>query len=161
MKKLPALLIAITLVAAFAVTAHTQSMETEVIGSAGATTAAAAGTLQWTVGEPMIRTVANAAVLSEGFHQTVLWEIVPVYETPAIQVAVWPNPSSEFIEISTDRPVSIALYDVLGNKAMADMSFDQHAMLETAQLPAGTYFLDISDSHRKRLGVYKVLHFKE
>jgi len=160
MKQLPALLIATSLVAVFAVSARTQSMETEVVGSAGVTTSTAAGTLQWTVGEPMIRTVLNAAVLSEGFHQTVIWEIVPVNEVPELQVSVWPNPSSEFIEISSGRPVSVALFNVLGKKVMADMPIDQHAILETGHLPAGAYFLEISDFNRKRLGLYKLLHFE-
>ena len=65
-----------------------QTMEVEVIGSAGTSISTTAGSLQWTVGEPMIRTVVQEAILSEGFHQTVIWEIVPVHQAPDLQLSV-------------------------------------------------------------------------
>jgi hypothetical protein len=159
MKQLPArLLLAAALVFIFSMPVFTQSMETEVIGSAGIseTTSSGAG-LQWTVGEPMIRTVVNAAVLSEGFHQTVIWEIVPVYEAPELEFSVWPNPFSQYLEIKTARPVSAVLLDIPGRKVSDLIRIDQHGVMQLGQLPAGAYFLEVSDLQGKRLATYKLV----
>jgi Secretion system C-terminal sorting domain len=138
--------------------AMAQSMETEVIGSAGSFASTSAGTLQWTVGEPMIRTVVNDAILSDGFHQTVIWEIVPVSQAPDLHLTIWPNPSTHFIEIASDRPVSVVLFDLLGRKVADEASVAQQTVLQLEQIPSGTYFLEVSDLMQHRLATYKILH---
>ncbi len=135
-----------------------QSMEVEVIGSAGTSIATTVGSLQWTVGEPMIRTVAQGAILSEGFHQTVIWEIVPVHQAPDLQLSVWPNPSTNYLEVKTDRPVSVTLFDLSGRKVVEDTTIEKQGVLQLSQLPAGAYFLEVSDATRHRLATYKILH---
>lgn len=138
-----------------------QNMESAVIGSAGTTVSAAAGTLQYTVGEPMIRTVVQAATLSEGFHQTAIWEIVPVQEIADIHVSVWPNPFPEYLEVKTDRPISVILYDILGKKVMESAEVENQEMLQLAALPAGAYFLEVSDRAGRRVALYKLVHGKQ
>lgn len=135
-----------------------QSMELEVIGAAGTSLATSAGTLQYTVGEPMIRTVAQEGILSEGFHQAAVWEIVPVQEIPEINLSVWPNPFPEYLEIKTDRPVSLTLYDVIGKKVMSPVEVQDRILLQPGQLPAGAYFLEVSDANGRPLGLYKLIH---
>lgn len=159
MKKYPVLLfVAVSVALLFVRSAFAQTMETEVIGSAGATVSTSAATLQWTVGEPMIRTTGQPAVLSEGFHQTAVWEIVPVQEALEVNITIWPNPFSEYVEIRTAQPVLAALHDLSGKLIVDEIQITQNATLTTNHLSAGTYMLSVSTIDRKHLSTYKLVH---
>lgn len=159
MKKYPVLLfIALPITLLTVRLAHAQTMETEVVGAAGTSVSTATASLQWTVGEPMIRTTGQAAVLSEGFHQTAVWEIVPIEEVPEIDITVWPNPFSEYFEIRTLQPVVVILNDLSGKLMIDEVRIAQSATLSTTHLSAGTYILSVSTLDRKHLSTYKLVH---
>lgn len=159
MKKYPVLLFVALPFALLTVRlAHAQTMETEVIGAAGTSVSGSTASLQWTVGEPMIRTTGLSAVLSEGFHQTAVWEIVPIVEVPEIDITVWPNPFSEYVEIRTVQPVVVVLNDLSGKLIIDEVRIAQNATLTTTHLSGGTYILSVSTLDRKHISTYKLVH---
>ncbi|MBL7782567.1 MAG: T9SS type A sorting domain-containing protein [Saprospiraceae bacterium] len=159
MKKYPALLlVSLPFTLLSILSARAQTMETEVIGAAGSSVSTTAATLQWTVGEPMIRTTGQTAILSEGFHQTAIWEIVPVEEVPEIDIAIRPNPFSAYVEIRTAQPVLAVLHDLSGKLIVGEIQVTQNATLTTTHLSAGTYILSVSTPDRKHISTYKLVH---
>ena len=142
-------------------TGYAQSIELQVVGSAGSVYANSAGSLHFTVGEPMIRTNTNSAgVLPEGFHQQMVWLIVPADERPteAAHLHVYPNPVSTLLHIDTDRPVDAALFDLTGRAVLPAVHLDVSDDLPVADLPPGFCFLRLSDTYGRSLRSFKIQH---
>lgn len=113
MKFLTVLSIALLPVAVMA-----QSVEQNVIASAGEHFENGNVQLDWTLGEVMIDTYDNGTnILTQGFHQTEL-TVTAIEETLAdISMNLYPNPTSEYLNIdlgNNDKDINLQLFDMTG-----------------------------------------------
>lgn len=121
-----------------------QAMELQVIGSAGTVLSNSAGvTLHFTIGEMMVAESQNNNILPQGFHQIVVWQIVPSDEPAdiALQVKVYPNPTSGYLQIDTDTPVQVSMFDLNGRMVLPVTDITTSDNFDLTGFAAGTYFL--------------------
>lgn len=121
-----------------------QAMELQVIGAAGSVLSNSAGaTIHFTVGEMMVTEKQNNNILPQGFHQIVVWQIVPSDEPAgiALELKVYPNPTSGFLQIDTDTPVQASMFDLNGRMVLPVTDITTSENFDLTGLAAGTYFL--------------------
>lgn len=95
-----------------------QSIEPQVIASAGEHFDNGSVQLSWTLGEVMIDTYDNGTnILTQGFHQTEL-TVTTVDETLAnVRLNLYPNPTSELLNIelgNNESDINLQLFDMSG-----------------------------------------------
>lgn len=82
-----------------------QSLERQVIGSAGSFMTNSSGSISFTVGELMVAYHTNSnGSLSEGFQQTASEESVSVLEVnkEGVQASVYPNPTDGILQLKSN-----------------------------------------------------------
>ena len=93
----------------FGTTVHAQ----EVIATAGSHGETASGSLNWTVGEPLIETLSDGtSTLTQGFQQSKLTvTAIGDMKVPGIELSVYPNPTKDFItiEVKTGKQIELML----------------------------------------------------
>ena len=120
----------------------------EVISSSGGYSEAQDVQLSWTLGEPVIVTVARESnILTQGFHQTKL-TITPI-ETilKDYNISVFPNPAVEIVKIQLKNFQSACLIAELfamdGNLLKQIILADENNILNVQEIPNGSYLLKI------------------
>ena len=126
-----------------------QSISHFVIGNAGSYAEDMnIGSLHWTVGEIATTQFENGDILSEGFHQTYpgllftsIWELSDL----DIQFEVFPNPTSNWLNIRTDQQEQLhfMLTTILG-QTLLQKEFALTTQLDLSPFPAGIYLLRIT-----------------
>jgi hypothetical protein len=135
----------------------------EVISSAGGYFTATGINISWTLGETIIPSYGptNGLILTHGFQSVLRTVIVEEnIETP-VEVTVYPNPASDYLNISFTEPpdtqVDLYLFDTNGklfkNEVIEPLSPDKQINFQ--DLPAGVYFLKLIKG--KLSNVYKVI----
>jgi len=143
--------------------ASAQSISPEVIASAGQHFENGSSQLSWTLGEIAIETyAASGNIITQGFHQTQL-TVTTVEETssPSIDVSVFPNPTSQLlnIRVSENHPsLLISLFDMHGKLIMdAKMgSSEKQVQLNVSQLAMANYILRIKDQNGSCHSTHKI-----
>ncbi len=103
---------------------NAQSISPQVVASAGTHFTGSNAQLSWTIGEPVITTVSNGNnIITQGFHQTLL-NITSVEEqkVPGITVSVFPNPTSDKVNINLVnnlKDLQMDLFDLTGKLLQA------------------------------------------
>jgi len=136
-----------------------QSLERQVIGSAGIYQTAAWGSLSATTGECITNTFSTSSViLTQGFQQPRPTDLM-VYNVPAnnITIEVFPNPASGFINVIINandpgRHYSVSLFDMPGQLLKLpcqDLSSGMTTKLtfDLRPIAIGTYLIQISDEN--------------
>ncbi len=140
----------LTLFACFVVAAPAfgqVGLERQVLGLAGQTLHSASGaTLDFTVGEVIVTEENNgAASLSQGFHQIFVEKTTLAASSPeaasAASIQVFPNPARDFLQINTDMPLQVTLFDLYGRPVLQQTTIESSAQLPVGAIPAGTYLL--------------------
>jgi hypothetical protein len=135
----------------------------QVIASAGGYNTATGITLSWTLGETIIPSYGPTAglILTHGFQSVLRTVIVEEnIETP-VKVTVFPNPASEYLNISFAEPldaeVNLVLFDSEGKlfKNQVIEAATSEIQLNFQELPSGIYFLKLTKG--KLSNVYKVV----
>lgn len=95
-----------------------QSIEPQVIASAGEHFDNGSVQLSWTLGEVVIDTYDNGTnILTQGFHQTEL-TVTAIDETIAnVRLNMYPNPTSELLNIelgNNESDINLQLFDMSG-----------------------------------------------
>lgn len=135
----------------------------EVISSAGGYFVATGINISWTLGETIIPSYGpvNGLILTHGFQSVLRTVIVEEnIETP-VEVTVYPNPASDYLNISFTEPpdtkVDLYLFDTNGklfkNEVIEPLSGDKQ--LDFQDLPSGVYILKLVKG--KLSNVYKVI----
>ncbi|MCC7504230.1 MAG: T9SS type A sorting domain-containing protein [Saprospiraceae bacterium] len=139
-----------------------QSMERQVVATAGGYAQTPAGALHWTAGEMAI-SPRSAAVYywGEGFHQ--VW-VAPALSSDdpggaaATSCAVFPNPATDVLFLTTEMTLQAQLFD-LGGRAVSELTrVEGQAEFNLADLPAGLYLLRLLDENGRLVGAAKVQH---
>jgi 2',3'-cyclic-nucleotide 2'-phosphodiesterase (5'-nucleotidase family) len=158
------ILIIISLFLGLAVNA--QQIKQEVIASAGGYNKSADNSISisWTLGETIIPTFTSedgSLILTHGFQQKLIITTVEENLEDLVEVTIYPNPTSEMINIqfqtSPDKEILVYLLDAAGKLVKTDR-IDVAMMNKTINmqdLPAGLYYLRLTKG--KLINVYKVV----
>ncbi len=133
-----------------------QSLEREVISTAGAHPSNLSGSLSWTVGELVTRTVMSTNnTLTQGFQQGDL-EIISMIDNNETNTTlnVYPNPvqTKLFIESSAST-AQFQLLNIHGKVIQKGEIKDHTKEIDFSDLPSGIYILKINN----RVS-YKIIH---
>ncbi|GGD19743.1 hypothetical protein GCM10011343_07870 [Flavobacterium orientale] len=90
----------------------------------------------------------NPAIITNTF-ETEFISVLSVTDNEPFSVAIYPNPSNQFVYIKLDRTTdalkSIAVFDVLGKQIVSKESlYTFESTLDIGHLNAGTYFVEIT-----------------
>jgi hypothetical protein len=147
------------------------SIERWVIGTTGGSYTGGTWLVDYTAGETVITTVSNTGnTLTQGFQQPASI-LVSVNEHPETdwEVNLYPNPSSDFLNISIsnieeDKTV-VELYDIIGQR-LEYREFNTggnqrlDCTFEMGQYATGTYFLRVS-AGKELSEVYKIVKINQ
>ena len=120
----------------------------EVVSSAGEIQSAAGYELSWTIGEPVIETVAAGGnTLTQGFHQTKL-AVTAITDLliPEIEIKVFPNPTQDFIIIEFNEfleNTDFLLYDLSGRVIKQAKINSSETRLNLKEYASGSYILKL------------------
>ena len=151
----------ILVISLFVLNASLQAQE--VIASAGGYNTATGITLSWTLGETIIPSypVNNGLQLTTGFQSVLRTVIVEENIDTPVKVTVFPNPASDYLNISFAEPldaeVNLVLFDTEGKlfKNQVIEAATSEFQLNFQDLPSGIYFLKLTKG--KLSNVYKVV----
>lgn len=142
-----------------------QDKDLNVVATAGSNYEAGNLVLDWTLGEVLIQTLENPAVIvTQGFHQP-QYSLVAVQAIPADKgvICVLPNPFSNGFELKMNfknfEKGIVQLYTMDGN-ILWKKSFKGKDLLEkydATGLPSGTYMLAVSLSDDLFIKTYTIL----
>ncbi len=125
-----------------------QSLSPEVIATAGDYNEAGGVSLSWTVGEPVVTTISsNDNILTQGFQQPdyrIETNVEDIFK-PYFSVKIYPNPSSDIINIEVkavkDENARFVLFDATGKQITEiNLQFNQPALMDLSQYASGNYF---------------------
>ena len=133
----------------------------EVISPKGSSYENSNYTIDFTIGEVLINEyVIGPVVLNQGFHQP-SWEIVGVKNHFSdINVTVFPNPTSSYLNIITSEIVKVnyILVDARGVTVMKGVLRDGQTMIELNLLSPGIYFLILKKGSQKLKSINILKH---
>jgi hypothetical protein len=137
----------------------------QVIASAGGYNTATGISLSWTLGETIIPSYGptNGLMLTHGFQSVLRTVKVEEYIETPVKVTVFPNPASDYLNISFAEPldteVTLVLIDSEG-KLFKNKVIDaatSEIQISFQELPTGVYLLRLTKG--KFSNVYKVIKF--
>jgi len=142
--------------------ARSQSIGPDVIATAGDHFTNAGGQLSYTLGELMIATASSGQhIITEGFHQPDLLITSVLNLEPAITTEIYPNPASSFFTINilgAAGMFNMLLFDTQGKLlTQQQLSGGSPETIEVGALPAGMYFVRITDASGKLLKTCKLI----
>lgn len=133
----------------------------EVISPKGSSYENSNYTIDFTIGEVLINEyVIGSVVLNQGLHQP-SWEIVGVKNHFSdINVTVFPNPTSSYLNIITSEIVKVnyILVDARGVTVMKGVLRDGQTMIELNLLSPGIYFLILKKGSQKLKSINILKH---
>jgi|SRR6185436_7320123 len=168
----------IILLLAGAITMNAQSIEKNVIASAGKTLIAGNIQLDYTVGETFVQTFTTANnSLTQGFHQPALTitrfadpedttNILPAERLnekliSGIDLTVYPNPAVDFINIrlnhAIDESLAITITNMQGQLVKQEIMQQQTMQIDFSDLVAGTYLVMVKNAKGDLNNTYKVV----
>ena len=147
---------------------HAQEKDPSVLSTAGNTAKGAGITLNWTLGEMAISTLATAdGLLTEGFHQPML-RVESMLESPTkkgetnFQMSIAPNPVTSTLSIRIDSEEEgegeLAFWDARGQRlkrATVDLSLAQQEW-DLSGYASGIYTVTLRDEKGMLLHSYKI-----
>jgi len=134
---------------------HSQDLSLNVISNQGGSGVIEGIKLNWTIGEPIVETVENSAIiLNQGFHQSVFNSTsLSINQENNLGLVIWPNPVNNELNISLDTnlnsKLNLNLYEVSGrfiNQASVN-TIESNISIDVTNLSSGIYVLHISDSN--------------
>jgi hypothetical protein len=150
----------------FALWAGAQQIKQEVIASAGGYNVASGNTISisWTLGETIIPTFTSqdgSIVLTHGFQQKISVSTLIENLPDRVKVIIYPNPTSEIVniefDIPTDAEITLFLLNNQGGlvKTMKIAAGNLNKEINMQDLPSGIYYLRMVKG--KLVNVYKVV----
>lgn len=145
--------------------AQAQSVTPQVFGAAAGSTTIAGNTYQYSVGEMVLVNTETSAgvILTQGFLQ-------PSNDAPSsietfvnnININVYPNPTTDWLNISFNKSVSesiqLVLFDASGRIVIQEQHLDSGAenklVLNLSNLASGAYMLHVLTAENQQLPAY-------
>jgi hypothetical protein len=146
----------------FGLSVGAQQIKQQVISSAGGYNVSGGMSISWTLGETIIPTFQNGnLIITHGFQQQLIITTVEDNIEPLVTVTIYPNPSSDMINIQFVKPVDgeirIFLLDSQGRLVKTDRieETETNKKIDMQDLAAGIYYLRMTKGNR--VNVYKVV----
>lgn len=140
-----------------------QSIEPQVIASAGEHFSNGNVQLSWTLGEVMIDTYDNGTnILTQGFHQTEL-TVTSIEETLAdVRLNMYPNPTMEFLNIelgNNGSDIELQLFDMTGKLVHSDKieAYQTKYVLPMEKVATGNYLVQMQSIDGSLNTTHKVM----
>jgi len=139
----------------------TGTLKPDVVTTAGGFYTNSAGSLSWTLGEPVSETVSDTGnTLTQGFQQGSYSVISVVDELaqPAMEISVYPNPVSSLLNIKSDSsdPFHSVVLDMQGNIVNEQSFEDGQGQIDLRKLSDAIYLLEVFDMDGSRIKVFKI-----
>lgn len=119
----------------------------EVVSTQGNSYSNGVGSIDYTIGEVVIITGTDGTNdITQGFHQT-NWNFVGLIDNdPEYQVSIFPNPTSEVINIKTTvfEDVTYSLFDASGKLIVEDKLSADQTTIKVDELAPGNYTLTLA-----------------
>jgi len=147
-------------------TVFTQQITPTVISSAGDISKTNKLSLEWTLGEPVIETIAASdQMITQGFHQPFLFVKQAAVNdvVQQLNVLIIPNPVQlrcrAFIKRQTNAPLHVELANIEGRKLYTSVSKlkDDIIDLDFSSFRSGTYILTIRDADGGLVKTFKII----
>lgn len=128
---------------------HAQSLEREVIGSAGISTSASGIELDYNVGETVTLKGGTSNQVTQGFVQPTMRSNVSVLELnkASFSILAYPNPVNDLlniiIESAQSEPYIYSVYDLSGRIVSKGNLDGLRGTVNTSALSNGTYVLKL------------------
>lgn len=116
--------------------------------------------LDYTIGEPVIKTVTDGNnTLTQGFHQTnlLITKIKDFDEN--LVVSVFPNPTADHVKFSMEKfqGCSLQLIDATGKLINQTVLNDVITEINLKEYRAGEYFLILIDTKKNKIKSYQII----
>ncbi len=125
----------------------------EVVTTAGGNMANNTIQASWTIGEAFTETtVTNKPVVTAGFNQPILMVETSVENIKSkVNVTVFPNPTSQFVNIKYDGqlPIKAKILSLSGTIISITELKDQTSQLDFSNNVIGVYLIEITDKSGK------------
>jgi hypothetical protein len=133
----------------------------EVVSAAGETKSVEQYEVSWTLGEPVIATGSSGNYsLTQGFHQPKLTVTSTEIFAGDLNIEVYPNPTREFVTISSDRLIEnagYAIFSLTGEKLMEGEITSRTTKLNLENRASGSYILKLSGENNRPLQTFKIV----
>lgn len=142
--------------------AHAQSAPQTVVGSAGAFTTFANGSMSWTIGEVMTETYSSAGnFFTQGFNQPDTMYLTVISEPASQSVSVYPNPVVDNLVIDfslTSGNYLVEIVDMQGQSLRKELiPANQNKFgISFREFADGIYLLNIVNSESQIRTSYKI-----
>jgi len=154
MKKIFTLILSLALMQTFG---QTPAIVMQVVASSGGYAETTNLKVSWTLGEPVIQTVANTGntlILTQGFQQGNLFNVdVPNTDLPTLKFKMYPNPTNVkvWFELNSNDAKGdfiVDVYDVAGRKILHENlgEFDNQGVksMDVSSLKSGIYLVRVN-----------------
>ena len=122
--------------------------EQHVISSGGSYSSANTGSLSSTIGESVINTIETSNHhLTQGFNQDWIHFLSTHNFKDDININVYPNPTTHFINVESNKSCNLNIYDING-KQVLNRTIDTSEQIDLTALLPGTYFLKFNHNLR-------------
>ncbi|MCK9401213.1 MAG: T9SS type A sorting domain-containing protein [Bacteroidales bacterium] len=143
----------------------TQTIQNDVIASAGDTYILENTEISWTLGESSIESYQSGNIsISQGFHQPIFkFFEIPEQENPVFQANIFPNPTCRFIQIeltgiSETENFRLILSDMMGKVLLSQLiNPDSHDKIDLVEYSQGILLLKIIRVSDGRQRTFKIV----
>jgi hypothetical protein len=149
----------ITLFITIFLIAGIRSIAQEVISTAGFNGSNVSGSLDWTIGEPVVETYTSANNnLTQGFQQsTVTVTSIDTYNNSA-DISAYPNPVNRQVNIvhNNDKTIEVEMYDAAGQFLLRRTLSGIENSIDISLLANGIYFVRVYNTSNNLIKILKV-----
>jgi hypothetical protein len=133
----------------------------QTLGSAGGNSSNSNASLDWSLGQVAVSTlVSSEAILTQGLLQeNLLITRIGLHSEKLADVSVYPNPTAGnlMVVMSENKPLTYSITDLDGKLLLKGRFSDIQNTLDISGLPAGEYFLNISEKTAQNVNSYKIV----
>ncbi|MCB0761196.1 MAG: T9SS type A sorting domain-containing protein [Flavobacteriales bacterium] len=123
----------------------------EAISSGGDSFSGTTVGVDFTLGEPAIETHSGTVVMTQGFQQTKL-QIIGVREIDQLELEVFPNPTSDYIQVSWvggANAVTVDIFDLNGRLVKSERAQATNRLtIDLTDLQSGSYVVQVRQSNQ-------------
>lgn len=145
-----------------------QSLERDVIGSAGDYSADPSLSLSWTVGEVAVTSVSSSLIVTEGFQQAEKNNISVNESEFLTDISLYPNPVKDVLNFNisseSDVELVVQIYDITGkqfnNQQIINVNSSYKGMIDCSALAAGNWIIKFSSTNKAFNKTFKLIKIK-